>query len=294
MQNNQRWCVFSSFILKVLALVFMTVDHVGVALGMFYGENYWVVMLLRMIGRLALPLFCFMIVEGVLHTKNIGKYFLRLGIMATIISIALYVGETFVDGISLRNQGNIFIDLLLGAITIYLLKQNNKYLKGLVALPIIYTILSFTATCLENTGSYLIHWMPYFLRTQYDIYAMLLFLLFYFAHIFKDMFLDYHARQTGIAKEYLLGTALERNVLNLLSLGAVIFATLIFYLIGYVLPNSYVYWNINLQNYAMIAGAFLLLYNGKRGYNAKWFQYGSYLYYPLHIIIIFGIIMLVS
>jgi len=34
----------------------------------------------------------------------------------------------------------------------------------------------------------------------------------------------------------------------------------------------------------MISGALILLYNGRRGYNAKWFQYGSYLYYPLHIV----------
>ncbi len=293
MQNNQRWCVFSSFILKILALVFMTIDHIGFALGMFYGENFWIVNLLRMIGRLALPLFCFMIVEGALHSKNIGKYFLRLGIMATAISLGIYIGETFVEGIDIRNQGNIFIDLLLGAITIYLLKQNNKYLKPLAVLPVIYTILSFVSTCLEVSGSYLIHWMPYFLRTQYGIYSMLLCLLFYLAHIFKDMFLEYHAKQAGIAKECLLGTALERNVLNLLSFGAVIIGTLAFYFIGCLLGN-YAYWHVSFQNYAMISGAFLLLYNGKRGYNAKWFQYGSYLYYPLHILIIFGIIMLVS
>ena len=43
---------------------------------------------------------------------------------------------------------------------------------------------------------------------------------------------------------------------------------------------------IDVQVFAIFSGAFILLYNGARGYNGKWFQYGCYLYYPLHLAII--------
>ena len=42
----------------------------------------------------------------------------------------------------------------------------------------------------------------------------------------------------------------------------------------------------DLQLFAILAGVFILLYSGLRGYNKKWFQYGSYIYYLLHMLII--------
>ena len=86
--KNKSFAVISSFILKIVALVTMTFDHVGYMLGDSVGYNFWLVTLFRVIGRLALPLFCFMITEGVIHTKKIGNYFLRLGIMGTLVASA--------------------------------------------------------------------------------------------------------------------------------------------------------------------------------------------------------------
>ena len=67
----------SSFGLHILAMVLMLIDHLGhVALG--NGP------ILRGIGRLAFPIFAFMIVEGYFHTKDIKKYISRLFIFALI------------------------------------------------------------------------------------------------------------------------------------------------------------------------------------------------------------------
>ena len=46
---------------------------------------------------------------------------------------------------------------------------------------------------------------------------------------------------------------------------------------------------LSVQWFAIVPGLLLLLYNGKRGYNAKWFEYGGYIFYPLHL----GILALV-
>lgn len=58
--------------LKIIALVTMTIDHIGVQLLPQY-------IILRIIGRLSFPVFAFMIAEGCRYTKNRRKY---LGSMA--------------------------------------------------------------------------------------------------------------------------------------------------------------------------------------------------------------------
>ena len=70
-------------------------------------------------------------------------------------------------------------------------------------------------------------------------------------------------------------------------------ATLLLYGCGELMPVKYVFWVQNLQLFAIVSGAFILLYNGYRGYNKKWFQYGSYLYYPLHMAILYLIFSLI-
>jgi len=89
MDNQRRFpLILSSFWLKIIALLTMTIDHVGYML-----EPMTVGVVFRYIGRLALPLFVFMIVEGAIHTKNFKKYALRLGVMAGFISLAILLSE---------------------------------------------------------------------------------------------------------------------------------------------------------------------------------------------------------
>ena len=127
MEKSKLLCL-SSFILKIIAIVSMTFDHLGVIVGNFYPSMGVFVTICRYIGRLALPLFCFMIAEGVLHTKDIKKYLLRLGIMTIVISTILCVCQyaTGLGMTSLASEGNIFMDLFLGALMAYLLYQKDN------------------------------------------------------------------------------------------------------------------------------------------------------------------------
>ena len=293
MEDNRRFpLILSSFWIKIIAILTMTVDHIGVMFGNFVPCRY--------IGRLALPLFCFMIAEGVMHTKNMRKYALRLGIMASVISIILIGTETipfFRDNIpTLRYEGVIFIDLLLGALAVYCLMNKRWYIKLLAILPLAYGIVSYFAMSFDECGCYgQVLWFPYFMRTQYGWLGIALIIGFYLAHVLTNVFFKLQSNVSGIDAETYRGTRTEQMASNLFSILILAVIVLIYYF-SYILLSQRIYMGViyKVQLYSIISGAFILLYNGSRGYNKKWFQYGSYLYYPLHLAIIAVIAAIVT
>ena len=111
----------TSFTLKIIALVSMFCDHFGDA----FVKNF---SFLNLIGRIAFPIFAFQISEGFIHTKNIKKYFLRLGIFALIsqIPFSLFVYKFLqASPFSL----NVFFTLFIGLIGIYLFDNIDKAYK---------------------------------------------------------------------------------------------------------------------------------------------------------------------
>jgi len=117
----------NSFQLKVLACLFMLVDHLGV-----FMFPQWLVF--RLIGRLAFPLFAWMIAIGYLHTSSILKYLERLIVFAVVLQIP-YTGYFKSLGL------NIFFTLFFGLLSIYIFDQNKNKFTGIVSV-IIISILS--------------------------------------------------------------------------------------------------------------------------------------------------------
>lgn len=73
----------SNLTLKLLALFFMTIDHIGATF--LLNTPYYT--LSRAIGRLSFPIFLFLIIEGYKKTSNVKKYILSLYIFAIISMI---------------------------------------------------------------------------------------------------------------------------------------------------------------------------------------------------------------
>jgi len=70
----------NSFTLHILAMAFMVADHLW---NIFFPNQIW----LNVLGRLAFPIFAFMLVEGFFRTKNRKKYLIRIFIFAAISEI---------------------------------------------------------------------------------------------------------------------------------------------------------------------------------------------------------------
>lgn len=292
----KKTAVLPGFWIKIIAMVTMTFDHVGVFLMSMGHEGEAIFItgyIFRIIGRLALPLFVFLSVEGALHTKSITKYLLKLTIIMVPILIFQIVAHFGFS--SPFYQGNIFIDLILGVILVWALESKKMIRKLISIIPIVLGLLSLLCFTYEfaNKGDY-IWWYPYFLRTQYDIFSILLFLVFYLSY----KIVPFMYKERGLNPELHKDNTYYRVSLNVVSVVGLIIVSLIYYACGsFIIPqlgNGFVaHWDIAAQNAAILAFVPIILYNGKRGYNEKWFNIFSYLYYPAHLITIYAIFSII-
>ncbi len=290
----KRFNILSSFWLKIIALITMTIDHVGLLLEMTSDGDLKLLQLseyFRMIGRLSLPLFIFMIVEGVIYTRSYKKYALRLSIFALAISIVYIVLEYSSlrrYAVSLLRSGNAFLDLLMCSIVIWALRQEDKRKLLVILLSLTLSITSFVVKGIETSTTIQIYWFPCFLTMRYDWFAILLGVGFYYARTLADLYIKYTESKTGMDKEIWIMDNNYQILVNIIAACSLVVSGFVYYACWYLWPNG-AFINVrvaSIQLMAILSGAFLLLYNGKRGYNKAWFKYSCYLYYPLHIVIL--------
>jgi len=103
-------------LLKWIAIITMTVDHVGV---MLYPEFT----VLRFIGRFSFPLFAYLLILGIENTRNIRYYFTRLFIFALISQVPFFLALDYGPFDSL----NIFFTLSSGLLFIYFFKKSSVF-----------------------------------------------------------------------------------------------------------------------------------------------------------------------
>lgn len=207
----------NGFYLKWIAIISMCLDHVGAVLFPQY-------LVFRIVGRLAFPIFAFLLVEGFLHTSNQNRYLLRLGMFALISEIPFdlaFQGEL----LSFSHQ-NVFFTLFLGML---LLVIQNRIRKN-----------SFQILC-----SLIVILIAYFGRVDYNFVGLLFILGFYY---FRDS---------------------RRNQC-----------------ICFIVLNLACFGIETIQAVACVSAILILFYNGEKGKSLKYF---FYLFYPLHLLVIYGI-----
>jgi hypothetical protein len=255
----------------------MLIDHVGAIIVSYFWPGGVLYAILRIIGRIAYPLFAFMISEGVLHTKKPIGYLARLALMGLLIGTSIYFIDTNTS-FSFFN-GNIFVDLLIGALAIYALRQKG-WLKALVAIPTAIAIALF------------VYKAPVFLEMEYHLYGFTMTVGFYLAHQFTNWYLRRQTERFGINYVGMTLTPQYQQQQNLYASIWLLVINLIWYII-FLIDADFVSLSMGAQTYAIMAAFFIFAYSGRRGYNKPWFQYGSYAFYPLHLLALFGILQLV-
>ena len=114
-QEERRWGL-NGFTLKWIAMLTMLIDHTGMVLFPQYR-------IFRIVGRLAFPIYCFLLVEGAVHTSNWKKYVSRLILFALISEIPFDLARS--GQIVAADAQNVFFTLSFGLLAVIILKEQK-------------------------------------------------------------------------------------------------------------------------------------------------------------------------
>lgn len=230
----------NSFVLHLLAMALMLCDHLWASLVP--------IDILTWLGRIAFPLFAFMIVQGYSHTKSLKKYLLRLLLCALITEIPFNLfcsGQWFYP-----IHQNVLWTFLLSLLCIHAIEKvrgrGKWWLTILVAIAV-------------GTGGYLLGFVA---MTDYYGYGVLTVIGLY---LFR-----------GRRWYCLLGQTAVLWWINCGMMG------------GLTVPVTVAGQTVEIpqQGMAMLAMIPIMLYNGKQGPHNRWIQYAFYLFYPVHLLLL--------
>lgn len=283
--------------LKIIAIVTMLIDHTAAVL---LGNN----MIMRMIGRIAFPIFIFLLVEGAIHTRNKIKYALRLSLFALISEIPFdlaFSNEPFFFGYQ-----NVFFTLAIGMFMIIAFDLVEKQ-----KIPNVLSKLFFAIGIFAPAGSALFLFADSFasLKRNYEFlsglsHTKMYIILFVLVLLLTCIYLYIVSSRLGNESLFASGS-------NLLFLClAVIIAVLLktdYSAMG-ILAIATMYRLRSKKTESFLFGCLVLIlfqpfeipallgllpvsrYNGKRGLKSKYF---FYIFYPAHLLLLYGISMLI-
>lgn len=294
-------------VIKYVALLFMTIDHIG---HFFPNTPIW----FRYIGRLSSPLFFFAAAEGICHTHSKKDYLTRLYKLSVLLEVLKFIFRNLVGQANIKN--NIFASIFHGTLIVYIFdnyKDNIKKRNILLALYCIWQAVTSFICAAINNGFNGNDSMSFILRSlKFTIFALLgnysfsgegafyltlMIVLFYFCRNNKKklavsyiVYCIVFIAVTALRIPYRLDNFAASIGLSYTMRDIV---TLPFDLLGFTLfeslpevPTLELMFKYHYQWMMIFALPLLLLYNGKRGnYPKKLF----YIYYPLHLFVLAGL-----
>jgi hypothetical protein len=248
--------------LKIIACIFMVVDHVGMLL--FPQHEVF-----RILGRIVFPIFAFLIAEGCKYTKNKMMHFATIFSLGVIVQIvfSIITGDFFMS---------VLLTYSLSILVIYAMQFMKKTLFDKTS-RVDYKIISVLLFLTTLFVSFFLTNFKMF--TGYGAFCfdygfggvMLPVIISLFDFSFMENKNSFIAFMDG-----------KWGRLILTSLGCVLL----------ILLNDLTIYEMNLMWFSYLALPFLLFYNGKRG---KWnLKYMFYIFYPLHLVLLEAIAMIVS
>jgi hypothetical protein len=204
----------------------------------------------RIIGRIAFPLFAYFIAEGSYYTRKPLKRVLILFSLSILFIIAYYI----VDGIIYIN---VFTSFSIAALCIYILDKGKSWaFKSKDYIPKLLLIIFLISIILIP-----VYYMCNILIVDYGFVGVLLPIIISLVYFKKYK-----------APKYL---CIFDNY----------YVRMILFTLGLVLLDIYIPFSV--QSYHSLAIIPLILYNGKPG--CKKLKWGFYLFYPIHMLVLYGI-----
>ena len=174
-----KFGIFSNNVLKIIACIAMLIDHMGLIL-------FPKVLVLRFIGRIAFPIFAFLLAEGCFYTKNKLRHFLVLTGFAIIMQVVLFIATGM-------TAFSIFMHFSIAVGICHLIDLTDKCFRKkqiilAVGFILIILFLLVGVVYVDNTTSYL--------RSNYGMYAIFIPVVMYLVrkyikkfHLFVNVFL---------------------------------------------------------------------------------------------------------
>ncbi len=249
MTDNTKKGLFSSCSLHVLAMALMLLDHMWATLFM---DQAW----MTCVGRIAYPIFAFMIVEGYFHTRNFKKYILRMLIFALISEVPF--------------------DLIYGGIPFYPFHQNVLW-TFLIAL----LLIRFLEFVHEKKG------LGWYIAAS--VLAVLVGLV-----VGTVTMVDYYG--AGVLVVLMFYFLRKRTWYNFVLQVLVLYYIFVELIGGYYYPVTIFghYFELQQEAFGLLGLIPVWLYTGRQGYHKKWFQYFCYAFYPGHLLILYIIFRLAA
>ncbi len=267
---------FSADLLKLLAMSIMLIDHIGAFLLDQGSETYSVC---RSIGRLAFPIFCFLIAEGAHYTRSMPKYMARLAAFA-VISTPPY---NLVHGSEWYSPDNVnvFFTLLLGLAAI---ASVSEFPKAVFRRLGRHSLAESQTACLMLGLPFcaLCYMSAFWLDTDYGEYGVAAILLFWLLRKRPAAAWLSFAALTFVFFEFFIRWpdafgVMQYSRINLYNVITKLLAD----------RNATLFFYHQKQMLAPLAFLPCMLYNGKRGgLNGRYSKYMFYAFYPLHLLAI--------
>lgn len=289
----------STFALKIIALILMTIDHIG-----HYIPNTPIG--LRWLGRLAAPIFLFCLLNGFEKTSNKKKYILRMFVFSVAVEVInLMINK--LSAIEMQMTNNILAVYVSILLSIYLL-DNSKEKTGNLKQGIKYMILwQAGATFLLCIAFIFLpsRFSPQFLLGPlmgciwgrgYESILAILGIILYLCRDNKRKFAIFYCILSVLPSVFTITSFWARVLTRLDYYTSSIFAEICLEILamiisGFGFPTFEIY-DIVLSDFLfydyqwmmIFALPFAFLYNDKQGAKVKWLFYW---YYPVHRLVLF-------
>lgn len=167
--NETKEGLLSGNQLKILAALFMVIDHVGL---LFFPNLASSMVWMRYVGRMAFPMFAFFIAEGCRYTRNRARYLGAMGLIGLVFHLVYYffIGD---------NMMNVFLSFTFAIALVYLWQNfvsacKVKRIDGAVlglTLFFAYAVLLYRITKVVHVdyyfGGILLPWLVYLTRKKW-------------------------------------------------------------------------------------------------------------------------------